>query len=129
LILVDTSAWVEWLRQTGSDVDQRLDAALREQTVATTDPVLMEVLAGGSDPSDRDRLKRLLARCKYVPVARLHDFEAAAEIYARCRAGGESVRGHLDCLVAAVAIRTRCPLLHADSDFDRIARQTPLQIA
>ena len=129
MTLVDTSAWVEWLRRTESDVDRRLDALLGAGSAATTDPVLMEILAGGRDGADRNRLKQLLMSCMYVPVERPRDFEAAALVYAACRAAGETIRTQLDCLIASVAIRAGCPLLHADSDFERIARHAPLELA
>jgi predicted nucleic acid-binding protein len=34
----------------------------------------------------------------------------------------------VDCLIAAVAIRTGTPLLHSDIDFDVLARHTDLQV-
>ena len=52
----------------------------------------------------------------------------AARIYAACRHGGEPVRNHIDCLIAATAIRTASAILHADADYDVLARHTPLQI-
>lgn len=41
---------------------------------------------------------------------------------------GEPVRSGMDCLIAAVAIRDDATLLHADRDFDVIARHTELRI-
>ena len=34
----------------------------------------------------------------------------------------------VDCLIAAHGIRREVPLLHADRDFDALARHTPLAI-
>jgi hypothetical protein len=34
----------------------------------------------------------------------------------------------IDCLIAATAIRTSTPVLHADRDFETLARHTTLQI-
>ena len=45
MILVDTSAWVEFLRDTGSPVCQCVDDLLAAE-IATCDAVRMEVLAG-----------------------------------------------------------------------------------
>jgi predicted nucleic acid-binding protein len=47
VILVDTSAWVEFLRDTGSPVCRSVDELLGAD-IATCHPVRMEVLAGGS---------------------------------------------------------------------------------
>jgi predicted nucleic acid-binding protein len=127
--LADTSAWVEYLRATGSDVHLRMRALLERDQLATTDVVLMEVLVGASDADHRDRLERLLLRCDFVATKGPHDYEDAAEIARACRRGGAAVRGLTDCLIASVAIRARLPVLHLDTDFERIARHTQLRLA
>jgi len=38
------------------------------------------------------------------------------------------VRRLIDCLIAAVAIRADVPVLHADTDFDVLARRTALRL-
>ena len=131
LTLVDTSAWVEFLRATGSDVHLRLRQLLQgEEALATTEIILMEVLAGARDDVHLDRLRRtVLGRCRLLPGHGLGDHEEAAAIYRRCRTGGSTVRRLNDCLIAAVAIRTGVPLLHADQDFAQIARHCPLLTA
>ena len=45
MIVVDTSAWIEFLRDTGSEVCLAVDRLL-EAHLATCDAVSMEVLAG-----------------------------------------------------------------------------------
>ena len=128
MTLVDTSAWVEFLRATGSATHRTVrQLLLDEEPAHTTDVVVMEVLAGARDDDHRDRLRRLLARCEHVPVQGLDDFEAAADFYRACRAGGETVRALTDCLIAVVAMRQALPVLHADRDFDLLARHTALQ--
>jgi predicted nucleic acid-binding protein len=131
LILVDTSAWVEFLRATGSPVHLRLRELLQQdEGLATTELVVMEVLAGARDEGHTDRLRRaVLGRCEVLTGHGMADHEEAAAIYRRCRSQGTTVRRLNDCLIAAVAIRTAVPLLHADQDFDRIARHSPLQAA
>jgi predicted nucleic acid-binding protein len=130
VILVDTSAWVEFLRGTGSSTDERVDALLGEEaSLTTTDVVLMEVLAGARDDAHRDQLRRLLAGCTFIATEGPRDYEDAAALYRSCRKGGETIRALTDCLIAAVAVRADVPVLHADSDFEAIARHTPLTIA
>jgi len=126
LTLVDTSAWVEFLRDTGSAVCTRVDDLL-DGDIVTCDPVRMEVLAGARDEKHLDDLRRLLARASLV-TAEPVDFEEAAALYRTCRRGGETVRRLIDCLIAAVAIRVDVPVLHADTDFDVLARHTALRV-
>lgn len=127
MILIDTSAWIEFLRDTASPVCRRVDALLAED-IAVCDPVRMEVLAGARDDGHLRNLRRLLARASSLQTATT-DFEQAAALYRTCRRGGETVRTLIDCLIAAVAIRADVPVLHADGDFDALGRHTGLRIA
>lgn len=130
MILVDSSAWVEFLRATGSPVHLRLRTALEGDTeISSTDVVVMEILAGARDDGDRDRLRRLLYGCTFLAVNGPADYEYAAELYRLCRRHGETPRKLTDCLIAAVAIRNDAELLCQDSDFDSIARYAPLRPA
>lgn len=130
MILVDTSAWVEYLRGTGSAVDARVRTAIEDdELLATTGVVLLELLAGARDERHAHDLHRLLDRCRFLPLEEPSDHEAAASVYRACRRQGATIRRLPDCLIAAVAIRTGSDLLHADADFDVIARHAPLGIA
>lgn len=130
MILADTSAWVEFLRATGSFADRRVDQLLGSAVgLVTTDVVMMELLAGARDDAHLNRLRRLLARCHFTPIHGPQDYEDAAEVYRACRRGGETVRALFDCVIAVVAMRTGASLLHADGDFDAIARHTALELA
>ena len=126
MILVDTSAWIEFLRNTGSSACVLVDEVLAEE-VATCDPVRMEVLAGARDETHMSSLRRLLARTLHIETL-ASDYDDAAALYRRCRRRGETIRRLTDCLIAAVAIRTSAPILHSDDDFERLARHTPLRI-
>ena len=127
MALIDTSAWVEYLRATGSEVHQQVKALLYEDSF-TTDVVVAEVLMGARDDRQAEDLRRMLNRCHFVPTRPLFDFEHAAEIYRACRRGGFTPRSLTDCLVAAVAIDRHLPLLHHDQDFVGIAAHTPLAL-
>lgn len=127
MILVDTSAWVEFLRDTGSPVCRRVDELLAAD-IAVCAPIQMEVLAGGRDDRHLQDLRGLLARATMLPTAATH-YEQAAALLRVCRSNGETVRRLIDCLIAAVAIGAGTPILHADRDFDVLSRWTDLEIA
>ena len=122
MILVDTSAWVEYDRATGSPADARLSELIDQQgPIAVTEPILMEVQAGARDDQRQELLRRLLLRFHLLPFDPVADFDGAAVIYRRCRAAGITPRGMLDCMIAAVAWRTKVTLLAQDADLDRVA--------
>lgn len=126
MVLIDTSAWIEFLRDTGSTVCVLVDDLLAREVVIC-DAVRMEVLAGARDEVHLLNLRRLLARAIVLPT-RATDYEDAAVLYRRCRTQGETVRKLIDCLIASIAIRAGAPVLHNDADFDVLARHTELQI-
>ena len=101
MILVDTSAWVEFLRDTGSPVCNHVDSLLDDE-IATCHPIRMEVLAGARDEQHLGDLRGLLARGSLITTEPT-DYEDAATLYRTCRRRGETVRKLIDCLIAATA--------------------------
>lgn len=126
MILVDTSAWIEFLRDTGSEVCLRVEESLTE-TIAVCDPIRMEVLAGARDDLHLHDLQRLLARAVVLATRPAH-YEDAAALYRTCRSAGDTPRRLVDCLIAAVAISEGTSVLHADADFDVLAEHTALDL-
>ena len=116
MILVDTSAWTEYLRGTGSGAHFRLRELLAADVVlGTTDVVHMELLAGSRTETDDLQLRRMLAAMEHIRVDPV-DWETAARLHRTCERSGESVYSLTDCLVAAVAIRVGAPVLAHDRD-------------
>lgn len=128
-MVVDTSAWVEYLRATGSPADAALtDAVHASRDIGVPEVVRLEPLAGaGTDVQVRD-LQRLLGRFSAMPAASPADHETAAALYRAALRTGATVRSLLDCVVAAAALRTDSPLLARDRDFEVIARVSPLRL-
>lgn len=127
-MIVDSSAWVEYLRDTNSTVCNDVERLLRSGEARVCDAIVMEVLAGARDDAHVRRLNALLAMARPVETTSAH-YSLAAALYRVCRQRGDTVRKMLDCLIAAVAIDTNLPVLHADRDFDVLARHTGLRVA
>jgi predicted nucleic acid-binding protein len=128
VIVVDTSAWVAYLRATGSAADLALTSAIAEHDVGLPDVARMELLAGVRE-SGVDDLLRFLARFALVRTNAPGDHDVAASLYRRARAGGATVRSLVDCLVAAAALRLDAPVLAQDRDFDVLASVSDLRLA
>ena len=126
MILIDSSAWIEFLRNTDTPACREVDRLLARR-IAVTDPISMEVLAGARDEAQWRSLQALLGRTTLLRCES-SDYLIAAQLHRACRARGETVRKLIDCLIAAVAIRNNVALLHADADFDALARHTPLVV-
>jgi predicted nucleic acid-binding protein len=129
VILVDTSAWVEYDRATDSTVDRRLTELIESRgPIAVTEPVVMEVLAGARDDRREADLRALLLRFELLRFDAVSDFDGAVRIYRRCRAAGITPRGMIDCMIASVAWREQATLLAYDVDMDRVARVVEIDI-
>ena len=126
MILVDTSARIEFLRDTGSGVCDAVDHLL-DSDLAICDAISMEILAGARDEPHLLQLRALLARATILPTTPA-DYEHAAAMYRMCRVRGETVRKLIDCLIVAVAAQAGLEVLHADTDFATLARHTDVRV-
>ena len=124
--LIDTSAWIEFLRKTGSDTNVEMRNVLTRRH-HICDAVTMEILSGARDDANAQSLKKLLSRATVIETKPI-DYQNAASIYRACRQVGITVRTQIDCLIAAIAIRTNTPLLHQDADFIAISQITNLKM-
>ncbi len=128
MILVDTSAWIEYLRATGSPAAVEVRRLLAEEShkVAMCEPVAMEILSGAADDSRHAKLEQLVNGLPSLSVDNAIDFRAAAGIYRAARRAGQTIRSLNGCLIAAIAIRHDARIIHRDTDFDVIGRMTTL---
>ena len=124
--LIDTSAWIEYLRKTGSRTNVEVRRTLNIDA-QICDVIRMEILAGARDQQHVTQLEKLLARATTIKTEPV-DYDNAAAIYRACRKLGVTIRAQIDCLIAAIAIRTNTKIIHHDSDFDAIAQVTKLKI-
>ncbi|QJY46770.1 PIN domain nuclease [Pseudonocardia broussonetiae] len=125
--LVDSSAWIEFLRRTGSAANLEVRRLLREEpgSVAITEPVVVELLAGANSDRSLAQIEKLVDGVVLLPVDAALDYRDAAVVYRAVRARGGTVRKLVDCLIAVVAVRTGAALVHRDRDFDVLAAALP----
>jgi predicted nucleic acid-binding protein len=129
VILVDTSAWVEYDRATASPVDRRLTELITSDApVAVTEPVVMAVVAGARSDERAEDLRQLLRRFQLLRFDATVDFDAAARIYRACRRVGITPRGMVNCMIASVAHRSGASLLARDADLARVADVVGIEI-
>jgi predicted nucleic acid-binding protein len=119
MILVDTSAWIDFFRGAGQ-LANRVDELLVANEVALCGPVITELRRGLKSPAERRRVIPLFDACHDLEQpARL--WEEAGELgYALARKG-VTVKT-LDLLIATYALSHGVALLASDSDFDAMRR-------
>jgi predicted nucleic acid-binding protein len=116
--LVDTSAWVEFLRRRG---DPRAKAAvaalLKDDLTAYTCPIRFELLSGVRPEEEAD-LQRALGFSHHIHFE-ADDWRQAALLERSLRSAGLKIPRN-DLFVAAIAIRTGLSLLCRDAHFTAI---------
>lgn len=137
-VLVDTSVWIDYLRDTGRRDDGDPDGAhsgsaphvlrLHEllsppSPVVLTPVIFQELLQGAADETAFGRYSDYFGSQPFVfPVHPIGTHVEAARLYQRCRRSGITIRSSIDCLIARTAIEHGLILLHNDEDFRHIAR-------
>ncbi|MGZ6984819.1 MAG: type II toxin-antitoxin system VapC family toxin [Ilumatobacteraceae bacterium] len=121
MLIADTSAWVEWLRSTGSQANVAFREALGAELVVLPEPVKTELLLGARNRAEVTTLRSLLETVDLELVHPRDDFESATELFHTARQRGVTISGVMDCLIAAMALRLELPVLHHDRDFARLA--------
>ena len=126
-VIFDTSVWIDFLNKK----DTR-EAHLLERYISTDDEVLMvptilqEVLQGIREDNKYNQIKETLSFFKLLELPAYNAAVGAAELYRSLRQQGITIRKSNDCLIAYHAIWFTVPLVHADRDFDQIAKGSDL---
>jgi tRNA(fMet)-specific endonuclease VapC len=125
LILVDTSAWIDFFRGR-EPLATAVDEALAANEAAICGPIETE-LRRGLAKQERGRVLPLLSACHQLPQPD-ELWKEAGEVGYALRRRGVTVKT-LDLLIAVYAIANRSSLLTGDSDFLTIrAAGFPLEL-
>jgi len=128
-VIVDTSVWIDYFAGRPTPPVLRLKRVITdERLVGLTDVIYTEVLQGIKSDDYLPFIERKLHDFPILRLEGLDDFRNAAELYRAARRDGHTIRNTSDCLIAAVCIRARWPLLHSDVDFDRLAKCSDLEV-
>lgn len=128
LVLVDTSAWVDYLRGEATTVADQVSRLITQDRLTTCPLVFQEVLQGIKDQKEYDHTRRLL---ETIPKLHYDAYEAAigaAEIFRVLRRKGITIRKSNDCLIAWYALQGKCAILHRDRDFDLMVKPLSLKV-
>ena len=126
MILVDTSVWVEVLRDRTGGPRDALETALGGDDAVLTRFHQLELLQGARDEREWNLLREHLDGQDYLECEP-ESWIAAARIYFDLRRIGKTVRSPIDCCIAQIAIDHDVLLLHRDRDFETIAAVRPLR--
>ena len=120
MILVDSSVWIDFFRQSPTTSCVQLVELLQEgsATVGTADLVVYEVLRGFNTGRALRDAQDLLLDLPIVEIGGIANALQAAEHDRAMRAKGYTIRSPIDVLLASYCITHGHTLLHRDADFD-----------
>jgi predicted nucleic acid-binding protein len=122
-ILIDSSAWIHFLRNSDVEVADAVERAILDDRAVITGPVVAELLQGIRDDGQATELRELLAivdREEVIP----NDWNVCGQTMRSLRSRGVTVP-LTDALIATVAVRCDIPVLTVDAHF----RQLPAALA
>ena len=125
MILVDTSVWVEVLRDKTGRIVKVFRERAGDEIIAFSRFTQLELLQGAKNEEEWQRLDTYLSTQYYLEATE-NTWRDAARIYFELRKNGITINSPIDCCIAQLAIETQVLLLHRDKDFEKIARIRPL---
>ena len=127
MILIDTSAWIDFFRGKDTWVSERIDTELLSGTPALCGPIWLELIRGLRGKKDNKKMVELFKSCHWLKEP--DDFwSEAGELGKYLAQKGYSI-GSIDLLIAVHALAHHTPLLTTDEDFTHIVESgIPLQL-
>jgi len=128
MVLVDSSAWIDFLRGKNTQSVGVMRAARSEDEFCIGDLILLEVLQGARDEADALRIGAVLSEVTMLNLLDTMIATAAAANFRRLRALGITIRKTADLIIGTYCIENDLQLLHSDRDFDPMARHLGLRV-
>jgi len=128
MVIVDTSAWIEYLRGGLPRVANKVDLCLEQDLVGIGDLVYCEVVQGIRSPRERREVSTLLLSLPQFDMVGFSMAEKSAANYRLLRSKGVTVRKTMDVLIGTFCAEQGLQLIHHDADFDLMAKHIGLDI-
>ena len=118
-ILIDTSAWIDFLRSRGGVLGDAVVRALSDDTALLCGVVIAELLQGAKGQKERQQLEFLFANVECLSVLP-DDWHSAGRALQALRLSGITLPLS-DAIIAAVAQRHGVSILTADAHFQHLS--------
>ena len=126
MVIVDTSAWIEYFRDGLPRVANKVDLCLEQDLVGIGDLIYCEVLQGIRSPREKSEVSGLLLSLPQFNMVGFNMAEKSAANYRLLRSRGVTVRKTIDVLIGTFCAEHGLQLIHHDSDFDLMAKHIGL---
>jgi predicted nucleic acid-binding protein len=129
-LIVDSSVWIDGFNPKIKTPEKEL----LQQLIKNDFPIYLcpviyqEVLQGIRGDKEFNQIKFIFQNYKMIDLDLIHVTNYAIDLYRHLRKKGITIRKSIDCLIASYAILCDMYLLHNDSDFTQIAKESKLKI-
>ncbi len=127
MLLIDTSIWIEVLRDKSKVKATRLKTIIADRNYYLPIFTKMELLQGCKNEAEWDKISLYLENQNYFQPNYNSIWENSARLYFELRRKGITIRSNIDCAIAIIAIENNLTLYHLDRDFEMIAKHTVLK--
>jgi len=129
-LIVDTTVWIDFFNpKIQSPEKNYLSRLIQDDYPVYLCPIIyQEVLQGIREGNVFAEIKNILRQYQMVDVDLMYATDYAIDLYRHLRKKGITIRKSVDCLIASYAILGDMELLHNDSDFANIAKESELKI-
>ena len=125
MYLIDSSAWIEYLRPKGSQkVKERVREILQREEAVCCGIIIVEILRGAKNEKDFQSLKDSLLSLPQIPIDDSVVERASQWGFLLDRKG--KFVSTTDLIVASAAYK-KARLIHVDSDFELISTEVDLE--
>jgi predicted nucleic acid-binding protein len=128
MVIIDTSAWIEYFRNGTPEVVRMVDYCLEHDLAGIGDLIYCEVVQGIRTKSERTEVSTLFLSLPQYEMVGFQIAEKAAENYRLLRTKGITIRKTIDVIIGTFCAENSLEFIHNDRDFDLLAHHIHLKI-
>jgi len=128
MILIDTSAWIDYFNGIDNPTTELLDKTLETEPILIGDLIYCELLQGFKTEEKFNEVKELLSNLMSVDLVGLEIAEKAALNYRKLRKQGITIRKTIDIIIATFCVENKVSLIHKNRDFEFMVESLGLMI-
>ena len=128
MVIVDTSAWIEYFKSGIPSVVEKVDRCLDQDLVGIGDLVYCELIQGIRSNRERRHVSALLLSLPQYEMVGFNIAQKAADNYRLLRSRGVTVRKTIDVIIGTFCVENGFQIVHSDSDFDLMSEHISLNI-
>ena len=117
MIVIDTSAWIEYFNDTGHEVVNDIEYALDNELICLGDLIYCEVLQGIKQKREVNKVKNVFNTLHKEIIGGFEICEKASENYKYLRSLGVTMRKTIDEIIGTFCLENGYEIIHNDSYF------------